>query len=454
MILRLQRKRLYEKQCIIGFTALYLLACGIWMHKYLDVRTLNFQLGCLSLLFCTRLDSNLKGRYRFAVVALLLTALDLWIHIKTLTFLALLAGLLFTVESFAGSLNHLPLLILPLMTPMADYIATVFSFPIRLELSRVAGTLLRMGQFPVTVSGNLMLINGQAFSVDPACMGLHMLLSSILAGIMLIAIADKRYGRRTDAGLSLCVLGAIVGLNLAANVLRIAIIVAFQAMPETSMHTMAGLVCFCAGVLLPAYFMTVFAVQRWSKPAPPAGKVVSMVFSSRLVWWNVLLMLLIFTVSARRLHAPVAQTSGTAPLPPPGFHLKTLDDQISQLDNGALLVYIKPVRGFYAPDHNPSICWAGSGYTFEDVSSARDFYTAHLRKGNELLYTAWWYDNGNTYTNSQWAWRWDAFLHPHTYAIVNVTAATEPAMLEAITRFRQEGPCRSFVRKAIVPGGL
>ena len=83
------------------------------------------------------------------------------------------------------------------------------------------------------------------------------------------------------------------------------------------------------------------------------------------------------------------------------------------------------------------ICWSGSGYEFtrihEKEIGGTTVYAATLEKGDEQLYTAWWYDNGLSTTISQFEWRWDALRTHHHYAIVNVTAST-PEMLEKEAR--------------------
>src|SRR5690606_34848317 len=85
---------------------------------------------------------------------------------------------------------------------------------------------------------------------------------------------------------------------------------------------------------------------------------------------------------------------------------------ILQYRSKSSLVYLKKIHGFYYSDHNPVICWMGSGYSISsiierNINGAR-LFTGILNKGNETLYTAWWYDNGLIRTNSQFMWRWNS----------------------------------------------
>jgi exosortase N len=102
---------------------------------------------------------------------------------------------------------------------------------------------------------------------------------------------------------------------------------------------------------------------------------------------------------------------------------------VLKLQQERSLVYVKWLRGFYDSDHNPTLCWKGSGYAFANTKEAmiagKKLYVAQLQKGGATLYTAWWYGNADHYTTSQWEWRKAALHADERFALVNVTAATE-----------------------------
>ena len=83
------------------------------------------------------------------------------------------------------------------------------------------------------------------------------------------------------------------------------------------------------------------------------------------------------------------------------------------------------------------ICWKASGYTFQKVERSiiqgTAVYTAVLIKGDEKLYTAWWYDNKKNRTISQLSWRWDAFIGGSNYSLINVTCLTYRDLYEKTT---------------------
>jgi exosortase N len=113
-------------------------------------------------------------------------------------------------------------------------------------------------------------------------------------------------------------------------------------------------------------------------------------------------------------------------------------DGILKYDDGEILVYLKPIPGFYAAEHSPMICWQGSGYVFGQVKSTymggMELYTGILKKGDETLQTAWWYDNGKTRTASQTVWR-TAILHGEpNFNLVNITAGDSVSLRHNIER--------------------
>jgi exosortase N len=116
---------------------------------------------------------------------------------------------------------------------------------------------------------------------------------------------------------------------------------------------------------------------------------------------------------------------------------------ILKLENKASLVYVKAIRGFYDTEHNPMICWKGSGYELQNVQTQHfagsSVYTATLHRGHEQLYSAWWYGNGRHHTTSQWDWRWRMLRGETGYAVQNVTAADEATLKEEINQLLSNG---------------
>jgi exosortase N len=115
---------------------------------------------------------------------------------------------------------------------------------------------------------------------------------------------------------------------------------------------------------------------------------------------------------------------------------------ILKLENNTSLVYVKYLRGFYDTDHNPAICWKGSGYelseTKMDAAGEVPVYTSMLVNGTETLYTAWWYSNNVSHTVSQLEWRWAMLQGKGPYAIINVTTNNKNELMQVIKRIKEE----------------
>jgi hypothetical protein len=57
-------------------------------------------------------------------------------------------------------------------------------------------------------------------------------------------------------------------------------------------------------------------------------------------------------------------------------------------------------------------------------------YRGILKKGNEYLYTAWWYFNGASTTIDQLSWRMDMLKGANRYCLINITSKDEATLNE------------------------
>ena len=81
------------------------------------------------------------------------------------------------METVAGRAGRLALFSLILMSPLCEFFTNVFGFPVRLQLTQMAGFILHTIDKEYHTEGNVLLKGNTEFSVDAACMGLHMLIS-------------------------------------------------------------------------------------------------------------------------------------------------------------------------------------------------------------------------------------------------------------------------------------
>lgn len=107
---------------------------------------------------------------------------------------------------------------------------------------------------------------------------------------------------------------------------------------------------------------------------------------------------------------------------------------ISKVITNDILLYVKPIPDFFSMEHTPLICWKGSGYEFKgirkDHSANFEVYRGKLKKGNDYLYTAWWYFNGANATIDQFTWRTDMLKGANRYCLINITSKDESTLNE------------------------
>ncbi|SDF69534.1 exosortase N [Chitinophaga filiformis] len=414
----------------------YGLVLFVGLYGYLVWDTTGVILGTAALFFTASFNTSGRGSIRYFFIALASLLLYLLIPAKTFLCISCLCGCLFMIETFYGRMNFLPVLVLVMMSPLFEYAMNVFSFPIRLALTGWAGSIIRITGQEVSVQGNMITCNGNEFSVDPACMGLQMMVTASLCGMILIGFYQQQYKKALGIWLVLSILAGMILMNVASNLLRIIFLVYLNIMPSTVMHDVTGILCLVLYVIVPLLFLIQWMVRKYGKPVQVHRKRYVLRSAVKLFLLNLLLpagLLIVFIINKSK--EVDQQVLSNVPAMP-GYTVQSLPGNIIRLNNDTLLVYIKHIPASYYTEHNPMICWKGSGYEFykveEKLVGGHTIYTALLQQEKDRLYTAWWYDNGLVSTSSQLQWRWDVLLGAHPYSLVNVTASSEHELRLAV----------------------
>lgn len=411
--------------------AVYCCVAFYELQHYFAWRSAFFGLSLLAMGMVFRVNEALKGSTRCGWAALLFLLLSVIMPVLTLRYLVLMSATFFVVEYFYGRLQWLTFITALLITPVIDYVVNVFSFPLRLWLTGIAGNILATVNPAVTTSGNMIQLGQQAFSVDVACMGLQMMLTSLLCGVILIAFYQRRYQKVLPMMWGIGVLLTIAGLNIVANLFRIILLVQFALPPGTLAHDGIGILSLLVYVVLPMIPGIKWLLQRYGKAtivsrpqlprryAPALQGVVLIGIIAAQVWgWHP-------AVAGNGIDSAVKTL--------PGYVRTNESDLVIKQTTANALLYVKPIRGFYFTDHQPMICWKGSGFEFSNVRERTiqgvQMYTATLQKDNDRLYTAWWYESSTHRSSSQLEWRWDALRSGSHYYLVNVTVEN-PVLLE------------------------
>ena len=410
-----------------------LLVPGGWLlHGYLKDNTAVLLTG-LAAMATSTVKAPVRKKQRFAWAALVLLVFIWLVPVNTLLYFSVGFLLFYWMEVNGYRLGLLGILALFLSSPAFQYAAGAFSFPIRLQLTAVVGSLFSFFASAVQLKGNTIYYNGHEFAVDPACMGLHMLSLSLLLGIFLLGLLQKKEGKQVSATGGLLFIGCLFVLNLVANVFRILLLVQFAVAPQAAMHTIIGLFCLLLYVCVPACALAQALVLK-AKPHQLENKRTTA--NGGVFHW---LLLAALALVAQRINTAdtFAKFKGNYTKPVAGYASSLSAPGIVKLQNEKALVYVKFIRGFYDTEHNPSMCWRGSGYAFNDIKqwpiAGNNVYTARLCNEKETLYTAWWFGNNHCTTTSQWDWRWEMLKGSASYAVINVTTATEQALLQEVT---------------------
>ncbi len=447
--------RKYSGQAVFVTSVLSVLLVAVTcLRGFLSQQLFNLSLGMLAIPFVIRTRPDKKGSYRFAIVALLLMALSFYAPVNTLVYFALVAILLFLVENRYGRVNLLTIAVVILTMPLATYMVNTFSFPVRLWLTSVCGSIFRIAGIPVEVAGNTFTFEGNDFTVDPACMGLNMLITSFIIGLLLFGYYQKRCGREMPVWTVLAYLGIVLLLNIFSNLVRMMLLVLFQVFPGTVMHDTIGIICLLVQVVIPSWIVCRFLIKPISPMSSLPGKedvqpnnaqiyvpAPTTVFRRNGLWkgFTQLVCCILLWIAALQVVEKKSDNAAPASVATVTGYVATPHSKgIVKLENNASLVYIKQIRWFCDTEHNPMTCWSGSGYKMsqvqETVLGALTMYTGILQKDEDTLYTAWWYGNGTSATNSQLQWRWDMFTGAPAYSLINVTTANRELLDEEITK--------------------
>ena len=390
----------------------------------------NLVLTLMALPVCLSVQRHRGGSWRYGLLSLSMLALYPLLKVQSLFFLGFCSFVLFIIDNQVGRINYLPLTLLLVSSPFAFFAMEVIGFPLRLELTQWAAFFCRWFEPGIVAQGNRLLLGEEVFSVDPECMGLKLMNTSLVLGLTFLAFLQRQWKKRLPLTHLPVWLLLLLLLVLGSNLIRMVLIVFFRAMPETALHEIIGLVSWIVYALLPLYGITYVFIRAWGKEASsPAPKCSP---KRSLSGWSLALILLVLLAGINQHRDQFRNTPLTADFETrqlPDFSRSINPHQVVQYQNDQALIYVKPGVRFYGADHTPLICWKGSGYQFrnEAVSEVleKEVFTAELIQDDSRLYTAWWYDNGHHQTISQWDWRWRMAQGEPSFRLINVTCASE-----------------------------
>lgn len=382
----------------------------------------NFLLLLAVLPFAIKKQNNTKS-IRYGVIAFFLLLLYPLVHISSIYFFALISTIFFIYEYHYGKLNSIPLFLVILISPAATFLSKVIGFEIRLWLTKIAANILQYINPNYNYSGNIILIGTNEFYVDAECMGLKMVLLSMVTTLLFITYRLQQKKRQIALIYTIIALFISYTLVIIANLARIVLITIFQSPPGTLSHEIIGIMCFVAYVAVPLWYTIKLIPIKQQKT-----EIVHTAKYNKLIFYALIIVLLSIFAIYRFANIDLKKNTHSNNLSLNSFSndftCSIEAHNVLKLTNKKYLLYIKPATPFYSADHCPIICWKGSGYTITKEQiisiSKHTVYYNELKKNKDILYATWWYDCGSDKTISQYKWRFENMINGKKYHVINV----------------------------------
>lgn len=376
------------------------------------------------------MQSTGQHRFNFFWLAIAISVITLVLPTTIGIYSMLCMTLIFLMQSIVGKLHFTLLIHALLASPLFSYFSSLVSFPIRLQLSKIVSWLLNSMGYNVNIEGNLVHLNDNSFLVDEACSGMFMLGYGLLFGTLILAhfAKDRPLGFQKLVGYYLI----LIGLILVGNIVRIALLIALGIMPDHWFHEGLGIIIYIGQILVPFYLIVkyfaskapTFRISKTDlKPIFPIKK------------YAVLCTLLLILISRHQISTKAGDTIANK-IHLSGYQSSIINDGVTKLQNDNSIIYVKPPVAAFRADHNPMICWKGSGYSFKKIEkwpiNDLDINLAELVKRDDKVYTAWWFESTAHKTGDQLTWRKYALQNDEQFYLINLTCNTKAELEKQI----------------------
>lgn len=398
-------------------------------------------LGIIALPFTIH-KNPISGNYRFAIYAIIFALLLFWSRSGTLFFVLTAFIALFAIEMVWGKQSLLVVFLIFLASPAFANLSYMWGFSIRMKLTNIAALMLKTAGNSIETSGSIIHMNGETFSVDPACAGLNTLVTSLIICIILIGISVQKTGKVLNLSKSLILLVSTFIAAIISNFVRLLILITFRILPENPMHDVVGILCLIIYVIVPL----IFAIKWLNKRQHIAFKhetnqtklSQNKIFSKKALGILTLLVVVHIALGFQFLKPVMPNHGDISQIQLSGFQKVLTKNGVVKLSNTKAVIYLKPPVSFYKGSHDPRFCWAGSGYEFTQMQletiDNHPVYTAVLTKGDDKIYTAWWYQSKNTIVADDWDWRLSNIQSKGDYFLVNVNCSNHDALISTISK--------------------
>ncbi len=163
----------------------------------------------------------------------------------------MLTGIILTFKGRAGlRILGFPMLLLWLATPNElPYLIAPFTAPLQIFIANVAGIILKLLGFPITVDQFYLYLNGRQVEVAPYCAGLKMMFTSVYVALLLLNWTGLDQRRKFVLFFVTCA----AGLSVIGNIIRNTILTYFHGTGQDGLffwlHDSWGGDIYSAGLL-------------------------------------------------------------------------------------------------------------------------------------------------------------------------------------------------------------
>lgn len=368
--------------------------------------------------------------FRYIPLALFFGVFGFVLHADAVKLACFWFTILCFVEAYLGKTSN-TLFFLPFIyIPISKSLISVFGYPLRTMLTKIAGTLFSLFDEQVTLEGSKIIYQQESFFVDTACAGIMLFSTSSILFYFMQGRREAQLQRQFSfVQSSFFTILNFVFLIL-ANLARIFFLIFFRFDESHYMHDGTGLLALVIFNIVPMYL-----ILRFSSPK----KAKSTTIKSQHIF---LILTAIVCASTQLLHRKDIDKALSMNLNPKIIQAATSQvhqDGVTEIRNHNSVIYLKPQEPFRLSNHNPLICWEGSGFKVSNehysVIDGGTIFTALLTKKGTTLFTTWWYENDEQAYSSEWLWRKDALLNGKNTLLVNVSAATQDELQFLINKY-------------------
>ena len=229
----------YQPFLLIGLTVLLALPV---LSKFFK---LNFEaiIGIMCFPFVLSFKKKAKYPIKWALISIAFVILYCLTGVMTANYFALGFLIFFLLENTFGRINWPSIALLFIVSPFFNYIIQVLSFPLRIQLTKLAVVVLKTVHPKLEAHGNVIQNGEISFSVDPECMGLNLIIFSLAVGLVLLVHFQKSTTVKLNFWKTTLFILLLLFLTNLGNFFRIVTITLFQSQPGTLSHEIIGLFC-------------------------------------------------------------------------------------------------------------------------------------------------------------------------------------------------------------------